>query len=443
MRRPSRAAISAGSEARAPVADIVTGGSEDDTVRIRRIVGEPPPPPRGRRGLALGAVGLLVAAAAGGALYALLDDAPPPQRLGPRRLVPPLLRTVLRGQSVCFVLARRSEQDADDPPGTPAPRERIELLALNADDLSPRFTVDLASVPLGGLADAELIAEQGATVWLWLGGIGAVSAVDGQILADTAGILDLNPELGEAFAAMPRRAFRLADGLVYEVGGRAWRIDPRDFKASPANLPAPRPLPQLNPAAAFGAGGPTAFRVAEARLGTDWLALPSDAAKLAGPLPVQGEGRFLPPAAMPAGGGQLLWRGTIRMGSAAPPGWPATMPGRWGQAEQVADPSLVPGLAPLPLAGFMTTGTTAPIIMAGPPGLLLLSGGGTDGLGLARIGAEGAVAWRVTLPIHRLRSVLPGAGSVLLAGLAAGDAQDMLVAVALADGAVVARAISA
>lgn len=427
-------------------------GSTDDAVRIigvQRGVVPPPGPPRGHlaRRLLLGAgAGLLGAAGAAALLWREVPA--PPQRLGPRRLVPPLLRATLRGEDRLYLLARRSEQDATDPEGAPAPRERIELLCLAATDFAPRFAVHLASVPRGGLADAGLIAEQGATLWLWLDGIGAVSGVDGQVLADAAGLAELNRELATALSTPMRGQFRLGDALVVEAGvpRRPWRFDPRDFRASRADAPPPRPLPQLNPAAAHGPGGNTAFRVAEARLGEAWFGLPVAEARLVPPLAPRGlREEYLPVAAQPMGGRQALWRGRVGLVSAAPPGWPAHLPNRWGQAERLVELERVPALPGLVLAGFLSAGAETALLLAGPPGLLVLHGEAGARLGLARLREDAALAWQAGLPMTRVRSVLPGARHLVLAGWAsaAEDAGEVLAAVALADGAVRAGGISA
>lgn len=423
----------------------------DETVRILAAAVKPAgPPPRGpvmRRLLLGGGAGLVAAGVAAAFLWPDAERPAPPQRLGQRRLVPPLLRTTLGGEGVIYLLARRSEQDEADPPDAPAPRERIELLAYAAAGLVPRFTVHLASVPRGSMADAGLIAEQGATIWLWLGGLGAVSAVDGQVLADTEGLAELNPDLATVLETAQKRAYRLADALVVEGGSPPgpWRLDPRDFRASRANLPSPRPLPQLNPGAPAGQGGPTAFRVAEARLGAQWLGLPAEDAKLVAPVAPRTQGRFLTSAAPPAGVLQQLWRGTVGLASAAPPGWPANLPDRWGQADRLTGLVTVPALRGLALAGFLTAGTEAPVELAGPPGLLVLHGEAGQPLGLIRVAPDGGVAWRAGLPIARLRSVLPGRRTLVLAGWAGGaeDSAEMLVAVATEDGAIQARPVTA
>lgn len=427
--------------------------SEDDaTIRLLArgpVQGAPAPGGGGwgRRLLVGGALGVVALGAAGLAVMMWPEGEPPPQRLGPRRLVPPLLRAGLRGDDTLFALARRTEQDESDPPGALARRERMELLAFAAADLAPRFAVHLATVPRGGMADAGLIAEQGATIWLWLGGLGAVSAVDGRVLADTEGLASRNAEIGAALGA-GRGAVRTGEALVVEAPGRggAWRIDPRDFTATLATVPPPRPLPLLVPAAAHGAGGATAFRVLEARLGEAWLGLPAEDVKLAAPAVPRLQGRFLSTAAPPEGTRQQMWRGAVRMASAAPPGWPANLPNRFGQAERLMDLATVPAVAGLSMAGFLTAGTPSPIVLAEPAGLMVLHGLPGEPLGLLRVAPDGQVAWRAALPILRLRSVLPGPRHLVLAGwtgMAGPAAEEVTLAVALADGAVVARPFSA
>ncbi|MBR0673555.1 hypothetical protein [Neoroseomonas soli] len=420
---------------------------QEETARIiaaMSMPASPPPQGRGRRWLLGAAVVSVAAAGVAGAAFLWPEPEPVPQRLGPRVLVPPLLRATVGGDDRIFALVRRSEQDETDPPGTAAPRDRIELLAFAADGLAPRLEVHLASVQRGAIADAALIAEQGATIWLWLGGLGALSAVDGQVLADGDGLAQLNAEIAEALAS-GRRTFRLADALVVEAGAptRGWRIDPRDFRASPADGPPARPLPRLHPAALHGSGGPTAFRIAEARLEATWFGLPAESTKLVPPLAPMVQGRFLTAATLPPGMRQALWRGQVRVTSAAPSSAPPALMQRWGVGERVTDLATVPAAAGLALAGFLTAGTEAPLQMAGPPGLLLLHGEAGRRLSLMRLGPEGQPLWHAELPILRLRSVLPGARHLTLVGWGATDAEEEVLSVALDSGAHARRAVSA
>lgn len=419
--------------------------------------GDAPAPPApggaGRRFLVTAGiyVGLMTTLLGGGAMYAAFQGTPP-QRLGPRRLLPPPLRTSLGGQDTLFLLTRRSEQDATDAPGQPAPREQLELHALALPELVTRFVAHLVTmesrrIDSRGSNDMRdgLIGEQGATIWLWLDGLGAVSAVDGQLLADQAGIAGRNAAV-PGLASTVRGQLRLADALVFEPrGGPSWRIDPRDFAVSPAVAPSPRPLPALTGAAAFGPGGPTAFRVLEARLGEAWLGLPAVGVTLEAPVAARGPGtRFLSPTAPGTGTTQQLWRGVVRMGSAAPPGWPANFPDRFGQAERLVDVARLPAAAGLILAGFLTAGAEAPILLTDPPGVLVLEGRPGQRLTLLRLDAAGALLWRADLPIARVTSVMPGARHLVLAGLdQPPNEAETLVAVALADGAVTLSGVTA
>lgn len=403
----------------------------------------------GRRGVLAIAVmtGSFALAGLGVAAIMLWPEGPPPeQRLGPRRLVAPLLRARVGNDDLVLMLTRRSEQDATDVPGYPAPRERIEFVALTIPELAERFATRVASVPRGGMRDAGLIAEQGATVWVWADGLGAASAVDGQLLADQEGLATLNPEVPMA-NLLTRQSLRMADGLIYDAATpRAqWRFDPRDFRASPAQSPPPRVLPVVNVAALAGPGGPAAFRVSEARSGDAWLGLVPATEKMVAPIaPRATTGGFLA-AAQSAEGGRALWRGQVRLASAAPPNWPSNLPDRWGQAERLFDVTPIPEVVGLPFAGFLTAGTPAPIQLTDPAGLLVVHGAPNMPLGLLRIDLEGRVLWRATLPITALRTVLAGPRHlVLVDGRGQPEITDpVLVAVSLADGTVTERRLSA
>ena len=181
-------------------------------------------------------------------------------------------------------------------------------------------------------------------------------------------------------------------------------------------------------------------------MGEAWLGLPAETEKLIPPVAPRGqEGRFISPAAPPPGTGQALWRGAVRMASAAPPNWPANMPDRWGPAERLMDLSPVAGMTGLNYAGFLTAGTAAPILVPDPQSLLLLHGAAGQNRGLMRVAPDGRALWRAALPMPAVRSVLPGPHHlVLMTGNGAPEMADaVLVSVALADGAVTERRFSA
>lgn len=347
-------------------------------------------------------------------------------RLGQARLMPPLLRTRVGGQDRLFALVRRREteilpalslRDADGG-------ERLALRAWNPETLEPLFEAPLLPVAAGEYGDGGILGEQSATIWIHAGGLGAASAVDGRMLADAPGIQARNampsPGLPDA-----RAAYRFGNGLEFTDALRAtYRLDPRTFRLSsareapPAGLPAPQP-----PAPWFPNGAPG---LADARPEGIWMGLLPAAL-------TSGDARF---AAL-SGGPSKLWRATAATaGAAAGPGKPpapaAAMP---TQAVPVED-------GPLFGAQLLALGTEA-LTVGAPPGVLLLYRPAQDGpLRLARIGTDGIIAWRATLPLQRVSSLLPGSPALVLAGRRAGADRnagpEAIVSINLGTGAVLA-----
>lgn len=360
--------------------------------------------------------------------------APPRQRLGPRAIAPPLLRTARGDEDTLFVVVRRTEQDETDPADLPAPRERIEVIAFGLPGFEERFAAHVATVPRGTFRSAGLLGGQGTTLWMWLDGLGAVSAEDGRLLADAATLAARNPA-AVGIDRAPRGQFRLTDSLIFEARGVAWRLDPRDLGVVATTAARPRAMPPLVPAAPVAAND---FRVTEARIGAKWLGLAAADSKL--PVaPAGSEGaRFLEPA-LPAGSRQQLWRGEVLTGDAVP--LDASAPEGARQAALLADTSIVPQAEGV-FAGFLAGGDGAALLLQDPPGAVLLEGAPGQPLSLLRVDAAGAVAWRSALPIARLRGVLPGGGHLVLAGSGPlPEERERLVAVSLADGAVTAAGL--
>lgn len=400
----------------------------------------PPPPEVGRRRAS--AVVVSVAALVLGGVVAVLawpEGPPRPVRLGPRRLVPPLIREADDGLDMVFALTRRSEQDAGDPPDARPWRERFELLALAGPGFATVFDVPLVSTPVEPAITPELLALQGDLVWIWVGGIGAVSAQDGRLVADQGLIAARNPEAWIG-GLTPRRSWGVTDSLVFapdSLGG-GLRIDPTTFLGSPATGPPPRLLPPLFRPAVVRPGGPADFRLTEARLDDTWFGLPAVSERLVGPLRAPATtNRFIPAPALPDGLLQRLWRGRIRATSGAPPGWPAGLGGNWRPVDALTDLVPVTELPPLHRAGFLTAGTAEPVRIEAPPGLLVLHEGPGDALRLAAVATDGRPRWETSLPFSTLRSVLPGREHVVLLGEAAGGQgrEAVLASVMLADGA--------
>lgn len=374
-----------------------------------------------------------------------------PVTLGFPRLIPPLLRSTVAGQDRVFMLVRRSETESNPniPPGTGWRGERLEIRAYDAATLAPVFAAPVISGRVGGFPSAGLIGEQAATIWLYGDALGAVSAVDGQVFLGGEGFAAVTPQLGGAFNQV-RNSYRMEEALAFAFLGSRYRMDPRSFAATlaperdqgvtDAAFPPPaRP-------AAFGAGGPAAFRVSEALLGDTWFGLPLASGRPNDGQPQGAEQRFLPASLQPdtRGAPQRLWRAGTRRGAAPAPAEGGSFQSGGGRnapatgdrllldrpAEVVTTP------ATLQFAGFLTAGTAEPLRPAGAPGLLLLQQPTNAPPSLTRLDADGRALWTTMLGFPRLISVLPGESRLVLVGQRGSGAteQDVITSIALADG---------
>lgn len=385
--------------------------------------------------------------------------------LGPPRWIMPVLRYSLSGQERLAVMVRRSEAEIL-PSGTTRPPvrgDRLEIRSFDAATLAPLFQEPIISVATNGAPSAGLLAEHAATMWIIADTIGAISAVDGQVLIEREGLIDLTPDL-ESALIQPRLNFSIgADGIVLQTSSGPRRLNPRTLRAE--SLPAPsQPLPELRRSAPFELSLPGAFSTAEARIGETWFGF-----AFASNPPVDGTFRpnisgfrFLPGSGQPGRTPQRLWRARLGTGTstAAPPAPTNTDTGFQGSAARTAATRPAPGaltyvrfdsLTALPFdpadlghAGFLTLGArpdSEPLRPPGAPGLLILHRAADTNLGLTRINAQGSPAWTTALPINRLVSCIPGEGPLLLAGITTAGAET-LIAVNLDTGATVSRTLA-
>lgn len=439
----------------------------------RRRRNSPPPPRRASRRRLL----LWGGAALGGAGLWWLGSESRGFALGPPQIVPPLLRIRLGDEDRLLVLVRRAEQEIAGPLAlsTPAPGERVELRGFAAADLRPLFVSPLVSQDRGRNADMAILGEQAGTVWLHIGGIGAASAVDGRLLADSPGLQQVSPIL-QGRLPTARRAFRMDEAglLVAGTDGTHLRIDPRRFTAGMAvvSLPAvaaPGLPPARRPAPVWSSRDQP-FRAAELRLGEHWLGLvraEHEGARIAAMGPALLRLEFGLHRAEP----MRLWHGerggpdaaglpdgaraaAKALGAAAAGPMPAG-PVPAGQKQSLPLPLLAlpqgasaragtgperppSALAPVAIAGaqaglfdagFLALPASGPpeaLRLEDPPGALLLyrTGAASTGapLHLARLDPEGRALWDVTLPIAEVTAVVPGTPTLHLAGPLRGGA---------------------
>ncbi len=409
--------------------------------------------------LALGAIGLVV----------LLDDddAGVAVTLGPPRWEMPLLRYSLSGQERLAVLVRRSETEVL-PAGEnrpPTRGDRLEIRGFDASTLAPLFQAPIASIATNGAPSAGLLGEHAATLWIFADTIGAVSAVDGQVLIERQGLVALTPDLDDTLAQPRLNIWLAADGLMLQTAAGPRRLNPRSLRAEA--LPAPgAALPLPRGTAPHELRQTLAFRTTEARIGETWFGLaPANTPPAAGTRRPNIPGaRFLAGSGQPGPTPQRLWRAGLATALTAAPGPANNDIGFQGSASRTPAPTAATPTAATPTtfrldaptvlafdaaslgqAGFLTHGTqpdSEPIRPPGAPGLLILHRTTDTNLGLTRINAQGGPAWSAALPINRLVSCIPGEGPLLLAGTTAAGGQ-ILLSVALETGALVTRALEA
>lgn len=413
-----------------------------------------------RRTWLLGGGALIVAGGTAALIFADDEDAGTPVTLGPPRWIMPVLRYSLSGQERLAVMVRRSETEVLPAGETrpPARGDRLEMRGYDAQTLASLFEAPIASIATNGAPSANLLGEHAATLWIFADTIGAVSAVDGQVLIERQGLVALTPDI-EGTLAQPRLTIWLAaDGLMLQTAAGPRRFNPRTLRAEA--LPATgQPLPTPRGTAPFELRAPVAFRTTEARIGETWFGLPpvTAAPVAATRRPNIPGARFLPGSGQPGTNPQRLWRASLAGVAVVPPA-PANADTSF-QGSAARPPALVPG-APIALrmdaptalafepaslgqAGFLTLGTqpdSEPIRPPGAPGLLILHRTTDTNLGLTRIDAQGSPAWTAALPINRLVSCIPGEGPLLLAGTTSAGAE-MLIAVTLDTGATVSRSL--
>lgn len=372
--------------------------------------------------------------------------------LGAGRLVPPMLRARLGDQDRVFALIRRRETET-----TPAfsPRdgwrgERIELRAWDTATLEPVLTNGLVSMEAGLNADAGILGAEGATIWIHIGGIGAASAVDGRLLADQAGLVARNGTQGEAIPTV-RDAFRFGNGLEFaDRRGRGARLRIRgsDFGIEPvATQSIATQRNAIQRAAEWLPSGLPGL--AEVRIDADWLGL------------LDANDTTAVPARARVGraGPSRLWRGQFRTPEPEAVAPQASVPGKPPAAPLPRRPPQIAAAierltgaaalsieeAPLHDATLLSEGRQV-LRVTNPDGVLLAyrTAPGAS-FTLARIGLDGAVAWRARVPLDTLASLLPGERTLLLAGRRAGTAQagpEAVLAVDLATGATRGRDLS-
>lgn len=242
----------------------------------------------------------------------------------------------------------------------------LELWAIDAGDgrvLWRRRLPDNGSAPMASTSD--IVTAEGDTLRLELRAPLRVSAIDGAVLPGPAGerLAAAGTEVYDAYGTVTR-------GLTWEASG-SW-----------------------------------AGLLAEDEL----RALSSDRSRTPEGL-----------AALPRDAAMRLYRADVGRVSAAPAGWPAGLGGNWGERNTYSNYRVLEAAPVFRQAGLLIAKAQGPALrLTDPGGALVLhraDGEATDPLRLSRVRTDtGAVLWDIALPQQRLSHVMPGDGTLVLAG---------------------------
>jgi hypothetical protein len=335
-----------------------------------------------------------------------------------------------------------------------ASETQLDLWAFDVDGMRPLWRRRVLAGERSALSGQRLLGADGGRIWLYADGLHGVDLVDGAPAAGPGDLARRNPEVAGLLPSDPGRYGFDAGGVhLVDDAARRWWLDTATARLQPQPSPLPRRPGTVVPAW-YQAHYSDNFKARGLDLERRWLGLldAGEAQRLAAPPQVPGAGPGERPGAVahhlaglhtpnligPLGANRYrLWRAQIVQVSAAPPGWPKSLPDNWGTRHQYR------GFAPLPLAPeFLDAGLLVaepgkpPLLLHDPDSVLVLH---RDRLGiggrlqLARAtGPEGAIAWTSPLPLTVLQAVLPGERSLVLYGQRPGDGDGPPVAVLVA-----------
>jgi len=359
------------------------------------------------------------------------------------------LRTDQGGTDRVYLLSTQSETITQFAGIRRSSRPRRDLLhvdlwAINADTASVAWRKRLRTYEGDeragrDLRGFDLLGADGKTLWLTLEGPLGVSLDDGSVVADRARIDARNPAI----------AGKRVDELGYVAFGRhglqvtlndasQWRIDASDLLAAPRDTPVRDPR-GIVPPARYARGSSSAFVTRALPIGERWLGLMTDQEAdfyrkppvIPGRDPNERPGvmqQFLEenhiPAALlePKPQQYRLWGARMVQVSAAPPGWPAELPDKWGTRPKFSDYRALPQAPGFLRAGLLRDDGERELALwyRQPDSVLVLHRDklGHDGrLQLTRVsGPAGQPVWSAALPMDELQSVMRRDNDLLLLG---------------------------
>jgi hypothetical protein len=318
----------------------------------------------------------------------------------------------------------------------------FDLWRFDAAALRPVWRKRLLTDARPNLSKVGVLGADGDRVWLFLGGPVVASTASGEVVGGAAAIEDRNPALKNV-VPLDEGHYRFFHGygLVFTAAdARAWRVDAATLEATPwdAKTAVKRPsaigLPHYAPSSL------TTFQKRGLTLEQNWLGVLTEdegeamnrGPQVPGARP--GERRramaeFLDythaPPELSHGGPKRyrLWRSKVEHVSAAPAGWPKTLPDRWGKRPRYSAFAPFEKSPEFLQAGLLSDGRSRlPILLRDPDSVLVLHRDRIDDEGRLHVtriaGPDGRTVWDAASPLSVLQSVMPGAGPLVLFGRA-------------------------
>ncbi|GLC28000.1 PA2928 family protein [Roseisolibacter agri] len=390
--------------------------------------------PRRRRRLAGGAIAALALATVGAFVFARAaeHETPPAVRGAP-------LRVAATDGDALFLLTAHEERHVLSSRGRSRHvrvQHHVDLWRFDPATAAPVFRRRLMTVTGARSAaafDARLLGAHGGTLWLHTDGLQAVAIADGRPLGNADTIAARSPTLRGAMPTESRFVTLAADGLrITATDARIHRVDPATLVAQPVTAPPAAAASAVTRPGRWIPSSTTAFVTRGLEASDRWLGVlsadegerfRSRVATVAAALAsdrrertYHDASRLAPPRddGLAAPTRLRLWSARVDRVSAAPPGWPADLPSRWGTRAAYADIAPLPESPEFLQGGLLHAGATpaAPLLLREPDGVLVLHRdrlGETGRLQLTRVAAPGGrPVWDARLPLSVLQAVLPG-----------------------------------
>lgn len=341
----------------------------------------------------------------------------------------------------------------------------VDAWRLDAISAQPVWRKRLSTESGGSTLELALLGADGDRLWIFRREPLALSIEKGEVLAGAAAIEARNPALR---GVLPKAVghYRFFDGhglALTAADARAWLLDAQTLAAVP--------WVGKGAVAREGAVGPAyyapsntkSFQLRGLTLPNNWLGVltddeaaaiqPKPLGENAGAMAHFRESMRAPLDLAHTGPNRYrFWQAKVEQVSAAPHGWPKSLPDKWGKRPYYSSFTPFEKSPEFLQAGLLGDGRSKlPIMLKAPDSVLILHRDRIDDEGRLHVsrmaGPDGRRLWDAALPLSILQSVMPGEKSLVLFGRAyptplprVGDpyhaAEEWIVALDPADGAI-------